>query len=419
MRDIPQEILDLLAGSMVRPFYLLHFEIDGTPYRYTDCDVPIVYGGNVYSPRSFKAPAIEATLDQTVSKLKVDLDNVDQILMIPFVGGDAAGSQIDMRLVYLDSSYQLVSNITGPIGRWIIKQGLGDYASDWSGNNLHGALQNSPVWTAITNDHALDLESSSSQWVDLGKPASLAFTARPFAISAWTKPESLPNWATIFNKSDGGWISGGYGINMDASGNLMFWVENYNTNRAFKAFSTIGSWAHILAVWESDGTMQIYIAGAAGTSDSYTGSLTNQDKKACIGAYNDGGAGYWDGLVRDVQIFNRDLTATEKATLAAGGYVGPGAVLLFDGEIDSFDVDEEVARIAGVGELSQWTRTTLSPQVDACRWKIFKGTECAYAGGQSWCDRTYDRCVALSNAANFGGDRFISSLQNKIVHWGN
>lgn len=38
----------------------------------------------------------------------------------------------------------------------------------------------------------------------------------------------------------------------------------------------------------------------------------------------------------------------------------------------------------------------------SCAW-IFKGAECAYAGGVSACARTLDACRALSNSARFGG----------------
>ena len=37
-----------------------------------------------------------------------------------------------------------------------------------------------------------------------------------------------------------------------------------------------------------------------------------------------------------------------------------------------------------------------------CTWK-FKGTECAYAGGETECNRTWQRCNALGNEARFGG----------------
>jgi lambda family phage minor tail protein L len=37
-----------------------------------------------------------------------------------------------------------------------------------------------------------------------------------------------------------------------------------------------------------------------------------------------------------------------------------------------------------------------------CNWE-FKSAECAYGGGQTACDRTFDRCDQLNNTARFGG----------------
>ena len=45
MREISQEILDVLGVSEIRPFYLLNMTIDGEYYRYTDCDIPLYFGG--------------------------------------------------------------------------------------------------------------------------------------------------------------------------------------------------------------------------------------------------------------------------------------------------------------------------------------------------------------------------------------
>lgn len=43
-----------------------------------------------------------------------------------------------------------------------------------------------------------------------------------------------------------------------------------------------------------------------------------------------------------------------------------------------------------------------------CQWK-FKGTECAYAGGETSCNKTFARCEELNNKARFGGFPSIPS----------
>ena len=95
-----------------------------------------------------------------------------------------------------------------------------------------------------------------------------------------------------------------------------------------------------------------------------------------------------------------------------------GAVTLFEGELDDWEVDETDLSIRVVSAASQWAQRTLSKQAGTCRWKVFKGTEWQYAGVESWCDRTYSRCSALTNTANFGGFRFLPDLIDKDIWWG-
>lgn len=46
-----------------------------------------------------------------------------------------------------------------------------------------------------------------------------------------------------------------------------------------------------------------------------------------------------------------------------------------------------------------------------------KGT-CRYAGAETWCDKSYERCLALSNTLHFMGMRWIPGLQGKEIWWG-
>ena len=52
------------------------------------------------------------------------------------------------------------------------------------------------------------------------------------------------------------------------------------------------------------------------------------------------------------------------------------------------------------------TKLTLPGRIisrNFCGWKIFKGTECAYAGGETTCNKTLQRCRELNNQKRFGG----------------
>lgn len=101
-------------------------------------------------------------------------------------------------------------------------------------------------------------------------------------------------------------------------------------------------------------------------------------------------------------------------------YMGTaGRINLFEGELDAWGLNEERIKITITSGFVKWNQRTLSPHSPSCRWKIFKGIECQYSGTETWCDRTYERCSQLVNTDNFGGFRFLPSLEDAIIYWGN
>lgn len=96
----------------------------------------------------------------------------------------------------------------------------------------------------------------------------------------------------------------------------------------------------------------------------------------------------------------------------------PLAVTIFEGTIDDWRLDESKVNITVASVLQRWNQKTMSNYSSSCRWKVFKGTECTYSGAATYCDRSYQRCVDLGNQANFGGYRWLPSIQDKPVWWG-
>ena len=90
---------------------------------------------------------------------------------------------------------------------------------------------------------------------------------------------------------------------------------------------------------------------------------------------------------------------------------------VFRGLVSTWKLSEPKASITLVNEFILWNKKTLRKHQSACRWP-FKGTECKYAGAETWCDQSHARCLALSNQDNFGGDRWLPDLMEKEIYWG-
>lgn len=92
--------------------------------------------------------------------------------------------------------------------------------------------------------------------------------------------------------------------------------------------------------------------------------------------------------------------------------------LIFSGLIDSCSIDQQRARFEIFSPFVLWKRRVPRRIHQAsCPWS-FKSSQCGYTGAEDWCDKTYERCQQLNNTANFGGFRFLPSLQNKQIWWG-
>lgn len=93
-------------------------------------------------------------------------------------------------------------------------------------------------------------------------------------------------------------------------------------------------------------------------------------------------------------------------------------VNIFNGQSDSWTLDEGQIRLTISTDFARWARKTVSYHSSSCRWKEFKGTECQYSGLETWCDRSYSRCVTLVNTDNFGGFRWLPDFENRELFWG-
>jgi hypothetical protein len=91
---------------------------------------------------------------------------------------------------------------------------------------------------------------------------------------------------------------------------------------------------------------------------------------------------------------------------------------IFNGYMNGFDINESEVNLEVTSIFAKFNQNSYGKHSALCRWKKFKGTECAYSGSATTCDRTYATCVGLGNTANFGGFRYLPDLEDKVIRWG-
>lgn len=149
-----------------------------------------------------------------------------------------------------------------------------------------------------------------------------------------------------------------------------------------------------------------------------------------------GAAEYSIGLASDsvdVEIDNTDLLVSQwvqlqeirgrrylhrLAVLDAQAQV-MGTMVLFDGLIDSASVSRKRGRIKIHNLMIFWQRRI--PRRDhsaTCPWTFKAADTCRYVGGLTSCDKSWEQCGARGNTINFGGFRWLPSLQDRQIWWG-
>jgi len=105
-----------------------------------------------------------------------------------------------------------------------------------------------------------------------------------------------------------------------------------------------------------------------------------------------------------------------------GSYTDPSVV--YDGKIDSVSIaeEEETASVSFEirNDFALWEKSLPRAMYTmTCNW-IFKSTTpgCQYTGASSLCNRTWERCVELSNTDRFRGFRHLPSIEEKEIWWG-
>ena len=126
-----------------------------------------------------------------------------------------------------------------------------------------------------------------------------------------------------------------------------------------------------------------------------------------------------DGIINSL-ILSEDImsrTAVLSFICVDDDYQIIEAEPLFQGLISNWTIGDANSIIEIKTELILWRKEVLRKYQSSCRWE-FKGTECGYSGDITWCDQSYEQCVALANTNNFGGFRFLPDITEKEVWWG-
>ena len=235
----------------------------------------------------------------------------------------------------------------GIVGYWKLDEQNGTNAKDSSGNNSAGTLIATPVRTTsvssgilFDNPYALTF-NGTSQYVNIGTLGSFGSQRNNITISAWVNMGSNTSMSDIYGGNDV-YLSGRNGISLRVNanhgntllaGSIRVAMSSDEATPKILSGATdanslpINGWHIVTAIiTPSTNTIIIYVDGVSQPvtySYQQTPAIFNNFIFAhFIGAFDGAGqiSNFFSGSIDDVRIYNRALTTTEVANLAAGRY---------------------------------------------------------------------------------------------------
>jgi hypothetical protein len=143
-------------------------------------------------------------------------------------------------------------------------------------------------------------------------PSSALNLSGGMTLEAWIKPTTLENWRTVILKENSGTLT--YGLFASTDGQVP--AGSVFTNAEYRASAVAGvalaTWTHIAMSWDG-ATLKTFIDGAEVASQPAPAPLLVSNGQVRIGGESVRN-GWFHGLVDEVRIYSRALSATQIAT---------------------------------------------------------------------------------------------------------
>ncbi len=232
---------------------------------------------------------------------------------------------------------QAYTPFVGLIGHWRFDDGSGTTAIDSSVSSNPGTLVNGPTWTAGRVGGAVSFDGTDD-YVTVANEATYDVTGN-LTVAAWIKVDTFTKqWQSIVTKGDSAWrllrnnltdalCFAGTGLTADT----VYGTRNVND----------GQWHHAVGVY--DGTrLSLYVDGTLDASAASTGAIGTNNYNVFIGENAQATGRQFDGLIDDVRVYNRALSATDVSAL----YYDPTSVVTITArQTEDADGDGRIDRI--------------------------------------------------------------------------
>ena len=223
---------------------------------------------------------------------------------------DAAGNQTTSTAITVTVNNTTAPPAAGLISAYSFNEGTGSILADVSGNNNNGAISNA-TWNASGRYGAALSFNGSTSRVDIAHSASLDLTTG-LTMEAWVRPTTLNSWRAILIKEQTGDLVYGLYANTNNNRPSAHVFIGAKTDTRGIAKLPVNAWTHLAATYDGS-VLRLYVNGAQVSTRTIGGNILTSTSPLRIGG-DSFASEYFNGLIDEVRIYNRPLTATEIQT---------------------------------------------------------------------------------------------------------
>ncbi|MFA5099170.1 MAG: LamG domain-containing protein, partial [Candidatus Paceibacterota bacterium] len=192
---------------------------------------------------------------------------------------------------------------TSLVGYWKFDEGTGTTAYDASGHNKNGTLVNGPTWSTGKQGGAINFTLTE----DYVSTPNINIDDK-LSIALWAKATDGASGRLI----DKAWPENGSFLFYRASSNLDFGMKNVAGTRIDAMSNSnsfpAGQWIFIVGTWDNSSANIFINAVKQEQSVNFNGSINRTDNLFIGGG---SAATSFNGLIDDIRIYNRALSAAE------------------------------------------------------------------------------------------------------------
>jgi trimeric autotransporter adhesin len=233
--------------------------------------------------------------------------NLSWIPTLPF--GKALPSTSESTIDY--SGLTNSSLMNGIVGLWHLDETTGTTFADSSGQNNTGTMVGSVGLNFSGKFNKATSFSGSGSWIKVSNANNIPTGNSARTVMAWIYDKnSVSGWGNIVSLGSGTANNTHFGLSKQ-SGKLTIWGHNndYHTTLSIPQYQ----WTFVAVSYDGAGTLTSYVNGNSNTATGRTYSTTNSVATIGVNSIDGGtsGSAVWNGLIDEVAIYNRALSAVE------------------------------------------------------------------------------------------------------------